>query len=573
MIVQEDGHLYSLELSISQWSRYEGMTEVVDMQDNNIGIGAKRRVLKSFSITIIILISLMCVHSGEQNEEMNHYYFSTDAKAGYKDFRMKIDLFQETLSDGKFTFYMGNVDRENLVGELGISASLSWPQIVDQLHDFKNSTASYVELIGISLDFIDGWIEIARGADVYVLSKVLGLDDSYLSGLRVSTLITSTFIFDPSIGGLLGEFGLGDDTTFKMGLAIEIDYSIQNTAEELTLFPLRFMQSGVVARLLKLVGFGLEVEIVTPSELQIESVDSYTNHFRNLEEEHINYVAAGSEIKIVRQPIWFSSNTMFGVLILGAITSGIMRGTAKKRYPSKGVESCKKVWILSAAIFFWPFLVGANYIFYLVVLIGLVASASKLSKPKSYNRNQYSKPIHRPVPTAKSIANPQRNQYSSHQNTGYGFPNQNQLHPTSTYPSPPYQYNRPPPPPQFAQPPQAPKAIPNPINNNVTLPEGENRSLILGPNNQTTLPQRTQNYQMGQGKNQPIPQDNLPHQQNSFVDGTKRWEIISQPVNYSPMDKSQLLNECQRRGLKANWWTSDKNALIRMLEGNDRGHT
>jgi len=46
--------------------------------------------------------------------ENKYYYFLQNAEGGYKDFRMKLDLNQESLTKGKFTFYMGNVDRENL---------------------------------------------------------------------------------------------------------------------------------------------------------------------------------------------------------------------------------------------------------------------------------------------------------------------------------------------------------------------------------------------------------------------------------------------------------------------------
>jgi len=211
--------------------------------------------------------------------ENKYYYFLQNAEGGYKDFRMKLDLNQESLTKGKFTFYMGNVDRENLIGSLGFSTDVTWPEVVNELHDFKNSTEDFVGLIGISLDFIDGWIEIARGADSYVLSNILGLEDEYITSLQVSTLITTTFIFDPSIMGIFGDIGLGDDTIFKMGLAVEIDYTIDNTASELSLFPLRFMQNGVVSTLLSIVGFDLEVEIITPGDLQIEAADSHMNHF------------------------------------------------------------------------------------------------------------------------------------------------------------------------------------------------------------------------------------------------------------------------------------------------------
>jgi len=127
--------------------------------------------------------------------------------------------------------------------------------------------------------------------------------------------------------------------------------------------------------------------------------------------ESINYASAGSEIKIIKQPIWFSSNFMFNVLVVGAITSGVMRSTARKRYPQKNVKSFKKIWLFAGIIFFWPFLVSANYIFYTFVFIGLIASASKLSKPKSYKSQNYSDTTHNVITPRQNYSQ----QYSSYQ--------------------------------------------------------------------------------------------------------------------------------------------------------------
>ncbi len=54
------------------------------------------------------------------------------------------------------------------------------------------------------------------------------------------------------------------------------------------------------------------------------------------------------------------------------------------------------------------------------------------------------------------------------------------------------------------------------------------------------------------------------YQQKSHADYPK--EELS--PDYSLMSKARLLEECKKRGLKTNWWTSDKKTLIKLLEEN-----
>ena len=44
----------------------------------------------------------------------------------------------------------------------------------------------------------------------------------------------------------------------------------------------------------------------------------------------------------------------------------------------------------------------------------------------------------------------------------------------------------------------------------------------------------------------------------------------SHKMDYSALNKKQLLDECKRRELKVNWWTADQKALRKMLEENDK---
>ena len=352
------------------------------------------RPQRVYALVIVTLVLLLAVPVQlPQEDNTVTFSVSQNAEAAVQDFRMRVDLVQDSLQHGTFTFYMGNVEREDLVGALGVSASISWQDLMTELYEFKNGVASWVELIGISLDFLDGWIEIARGADRFALGMILGLDEYYLDGFQTTTLITTDLHFDPGLGAWLGELGLGDDTIFKMGMAIEIDFTLSHAKDVVTMHPLHFLAGSEVSTLLSAVGFDLEVTITTPAEYQIETTEPYWNHYRTpTEKENLNFEAADSEIRIVKQPLWFSSNFMLVVLLGGAIASALMRSSARKKHPHKEIKSSKTIWVLAALFFFWPIIAWANYLFYLFVIVGLARSAGTLrgKPPKKAKQEPYS---------------------------------------------------------------------------------------------------------------------------------------------------------------------------------------
>ena len=58
---------------------------------------------------------------------------------------------------------------------------------------------------------------------------------------------------------------------------------------------------------------------------------------------------------------------------------------------------------------------------------------------------------------------------------------------------------------------------------------------------------------------------NNPPEKFQTVQEQPQYPLQQQSIDYSQMDKKQLMELCEKRGLKASWWTADKKAIINYL--------
>jgi len=82
---------------------------------------------------------------------------------------------------------------------------------------------------------------------------------------------------------------------------------------------------------------------------------------------------------------------------------------------------------------------------------------------------------------------------------------------------------------------------------------------------QQSIPQQYQQQQLQQQSASPqyFPQ---PQSRSQTLQPQQQPNTsTSQSINYSQLNKKQLMEECKRRGIKVNSWTSDKKTLINIL--------